>query len=237
LANDRAESNYSDDDADIEIRKRVQGQRDRVSFSTVHVFPEGAGDVPDEDDGVRLVVLPPAVPHKSNGDESEAVRLARSILDQRHGGPRINRNLLVFLAADSNLVSDLRKAARNLLAWSSILAESGAEGLDLTDGEKGQVETRIREAEETVVQQIGEAFQHLLVPKQTPNSSEVTWSGTRATGKEDLAIKASRKLESSEDLIPSYGGIRVRMDLDRPEAVLWDGDHIAVRKLWGYYCQ
>jgi hypothetical protein len=27
------------------------------------------------------------------------------------------------------------------------------------------------------------------------------------------------------------------MDLDRPEASLWDGDHIGVRRLWGYYCQ
>lgn len=237
LANDRAESNYSDDNADIEIRRRVQAQRDRASFSTVHVFPEGAGDVPDEDDGVRLVILPPTADHKSNGDESEAIRLAKAILEQRQGGPRINRNLLVFLAADANLVSDLRKAARSLLAWQSILKESGADGFDLTAGEIAQVETRIREAEETVVQQLGEAYQHVIVPKQSPGSSEVTWPATRATGREDLAIKAARKLESSEDLIPSYGGIRVRMDLDRPEAVLWDGDQIGVRKLWSYYCQ
>jgi predicted AAA+ superfamily ATPase len=237
LAADRAESNYSDDDADIEIRKRVQAQRDRASFTTVHVFPDGPGDVPDEDDGVRLVVLPPAAAHKSNGDESEAVRQARVILDQRQGGPRINRNLLVFLAADANLVSDLRRAVRSLLAWQSILNESGAEGLNLTAAEVAQVNTRIREAEETVIQQVGEAFQHVITPKQAPGSAEVTWQGTRATGREDLAVKTSRKLESSEDLIPSYGGIRVRMDLDRPEAVLWDGDHIGVRKLWGYYCQ
>ncbi|GIU92727.1 MAG: hypothetical protein KatS3mg011_1633 [Acidimicrobiia bacterium] len=47
----------------------------------------------------------------------------------------------------------------------------------------------------------------------------------------------TRKLVASEELIVRYAGVRVRLDLDRPEAPLWEGDHISVRKLWSYYCQ
>ena len=237
LAADRAESNYTDDDADIEIRNRIQAQTAKGPFGAVHVFPGGPGDVPDEDDAVRLVVLPPGATHRSGGNGSPAIEAARAILDQRQGGPRINRNLLVFLAADLNRIPELRAAVRSWLAWKSILDEKGIEGLDLNPSEVKQAETKLREADETITQRVSETFQHVITPRQQPGQPDVKWQSTRATGTSQLAERTAKKLESSEDLITSYGGIRVRMDLDRPEAPLWEGDHIGVRKLWGYYCQ
>ncbi|MEX1093411.1 MAG: DUF499 domain-containing protein [Acidimicrobiia bacterium] len=237
LASDRAESNFTDDDADIEIRNRVQASRSPGPFGAVHVFPDGPGDVPDEDDGVRLVILPPTAPHRSGTEASPAVHAASAILEQRQGGPRSNRNLLAFLAADPNRVPELRAAVRDWMAWKSILEEKGENDLDLSGSEIKQVETRLQEADHTIGQRIGETFQHVLTPKQQPGKADISWQATRVAGNGDLAAKTARKLESSEELISSYGGIRVRMDLDRPEASLWDGDHIGVRKLWGYYCQ
>ncbi len=237
LAGDRAESNFTDDDADIEIRNRVQAARSPGPFGAVHVFPDGPGDVPDEDEAVRLVILSPTAPHRGGVDESPAVAAASAILEQRQGGPRINRNLLAFLAADPNRVPELRSAVRDWMAWKSILDEKGENDLDLSGSEIKQVETKLREADDTIRQRIGETFQHVLTPKQQPGKADISWQATRAAGNGDLAAKTARKLESSEELISSYGGIRVRMDLDRPEASLWDGNHIGVRKLWGYYCQ
>ncbi len=237
LASDRAESNFTDDDADIEIRNRLQEGLSVGPFVAVHVFPDGPGDVPDEDDGVRLVILPPTAPHQGSADGSPALQAASAILEQRQGGPRINRNLLVFLAADANRVPELRSAVRSWLAWKSILDEAGAEGLNLTPSEVSQAQTKLTEAEDTIRQRIGETFQHVLTPRQQPGNAEIVWQATRATGNGDLAEKTARKLGSSEDFITAYGGIRVRMDLDRPEAPLWDGDHVGVRKLWSYYCQ
>src|SRR5690606_41163217 len=103
LASDRAESNYTDDDADIEIQNRIQAIRSSGPFGGVHVFPDGPGDVPDENDAVRLVILPPNAPHDGSPD-SPAIQAASAILEQRQGGPRINRNMLVFLAADHNRI-------------------------------------------------------------------------------------------------------------------------------------
>lgn len=237
LASDRAESNFTDDDADIEIRNRVQAAQSTGPFGAVHVFPDGPGDVPDEDDAVRLVILPPTAPHRGGTDESPAVTATLAILEQRQGGPRINRNLLVFLAADPNRTPELRSAVLDWMAWKSILDEKGADGLDLSPSEVKQVETKLQEADDAIRQRIGETFQHVLTPKQQPGKADISWQTTRAAGNGDLATKTAKKLESSEQLILSYGGIRVRMDLDRTEADLWDGDDIGVRKLWGYYCQ
>lgn len=234
LASDRAESNFSDDDADSLIARRIQSSRSLGSFGAVHVFPEGPGDVPDNEDAVRLVILPLGAPHQP-GSDSASIAAAASILEQRQGGPRINRNLLAFLAADPNRVPELRMAVRDWLAWTSILDERGADGLDLSGSEIKQAETKLEEADDTIRQRIGETYQHVITPKQDPGKAEILWQVTRAVGNGDLAEKTSRRLESSEELISSYGGIRVRMDLDRAEAELWDGDHLAVRKLWGYY--
>lgn len=58
LAADRALSNLSEDDADVELRSRVQRLRSIEPLGYVHLFPDGPGDVPDEDDRVRLVIPP-----------------------------------------------------------------------------------------------------------------------------------------------------------------------------------
>ena len=89
-------------------------------FGAVHVFPDGPGDVPDESDHARLVILPPEAVHTSNEMDSPGVTAAAAILEQRHGGPRLNRNLVVFLAGDANRVPELRAAVRQWLAWTSI---------------------------------------------------------------------------------------------------------------------
>lgn len=104
--------------------------------------------------------------------------------------------------------------------WKSILDEKGADGLDLSASEIKQTETKLQEADDSIRQRIRETIQHVITPKHQPGKAEVTWQTTRTAGNGDLAEKTAKKLESSEELITSYGGIRMRMDLDRPEADL-----------------
>jgi len=236
MATDRAASNFGPDDADIELRKRLHGTVGRGPFGGVHVFPDGPGDVPDEDDAVRLVILPLDASHVA-GDGSAAVDAAIGILGQRQGGPRLNRNLLVFLAADANRVEELRQSVYWWKAWESILAERGEEGLNLNPSDVRLAETKLDEADKTITARIGETFQWVLTPRQAPKEAEVTWNAARAAGEGSLAERTARKLESSEHLITRYSGIRVRMDLDRPEATLWEGDRVEVATLWRHYAQ
>ncbi len=232
LAGDRAASNLSDDDADHEVRRRLMVASERGAFVGVHVFPDGPGDVPDEDDGVRLVVLNPTHVHIPNEPDSSAVVEAAALLAQRSAGPRLHRNLLVFLAASGPRLTELRSACRLYLAWQSINEE--AEVLNLTPHQQRQAASKLAETNETVIAQIEETFVHVLTPKAEAGQAKLTWELTKPSGYGSLAERTTNKLKSEEKLITAYGGVRVRMDLDR--VPLWrDTGDISVAELWSAY--
>ena len=234
VAADRAASNFTDRDADDEIRTRIAGQRDRGNFTAVQIFAEGPGDVPDDDEGVRLVVLAPDATHSANDDNSPAIALANEILAQRDGGPRLNRNLLVFAAAAANRLSELRAAVRMHLAWKSIVADSVA--LDLTEHQKRQAESKTIESAQQSNSLISETFTQVLTPVQEPGTAEIKWQTTRATATGDIGERISKKLTTEEKLISLYGGVRIKMDIDRNN--LWSDRHdITVGDLWSTYAR
>ena len=245
LARDRA-ADFSEAESDLEIRRRVTaGVAKGTAFGGVHVFPEGPGDVPDEDEAVRLVILPPTASCQAKDFKSStAAEKAEEILVQRRSGPRINQNLLVFMAADASRVEELRDGTRQWLAWKSIYDDREAAGLNLTPASVDQVRERIKDADTTVQVRIMETFNHLLVPAKQPGRSEIAWQRVPAGGSRDLITRAADRLRSSEQLITAYSGILVRIDLDgrqdpdgRPVDLWEDGAHLGVRQLWNYYCQ
>ena len=234
IAADRAASNYTDRDADDEVKRRLGGQSDRGSFSAVQVFAEGPGDVPDDDEGVRLVVLTPDVTHAGNDANSPASDLAERILAQRDSGPRLNRNLLVFVAAGPNRLPELRAATRSYLAWKSISEEH--EQLDLTAHQRKQAASKVTETAQQVDSLIAETFTAVLTPSQAPGTSTIVWQSTKAATTGDIASRVSKKLATEEKLIAVYGGVRVKMDIDRYD--LWSERHdIAIRDLWATYAR
>ena len=131
----------------------------------------------------------------------------------------------------------MRQAIRSRLAWQSILDEQGEHYLNLTPADVNQAKTRLEEADRTVELRIGETFSQVLYPVQSPGQADIRWSSVRVSGSAGLFERVVNKLESSQHLISAYAGTLVRRDLDRPEAPLWDGDHVGVRTLWSYYCR
>lgn len=233
LANDRAASNFTDDDAEDEVRARL-GRESRTPFVGFHVFPMGPGDVPDDDDGVRLVVLPLTKAHITNDNNSLALLAAGQIFEQRQGGPRLYRNLLVFLAADSNRVGELRDGVRQYLAWKSIIEDQ--KSLNLNEHQRSQAETKFTETDEVVNQRIRETFQLVITPRQEPADPTIHWETVRVTSGESLAERVARRLAAEEKLLAEYSGIRVRMELDR--IPLWGPDrHVKLVELWSHYAQ
>src|SRR2546423_4129617 len=188
LAADRA-TIVRADDVDEEIRRRlVHASKERGEFRAVHAAPNSSSDVPDEPE-VRLVIFAPEFSHSSKTEQSPAREFAIRILDERAGGPRINRNLVLFLAPDSARVEELRDATRNLLAWRSIQRDE--ESLNLDTVQRAQVETREREWDDAVTLRVAEAYQWLLVPSGRAGAPEIRWEITRSTGSEPLAVRAS----------------------------------------------
>ena len=88
--------------------------------------------VPDEAGGVRAIVL--GIAHSHSGrDGSGAMTAAKEMLMQRGSTPRVYRIVLVFLAAETRQLDNLKEAMRNALAWDGIVRET--ERLNLTQSD------------------------------------------------------------------------------------------------------
>ena len=231
-AADRAQSRFLEEHADEEIRRRLLATRERGEFAGVHWAPRAPAEVPDETDA-RLVVLGPDVPHSAGNDTSPARVMAATILLERSGGPRLHRNALVFAAADTARLDELRAAARSFLAWKSIWDEK--EELNLDELSRRQAQSQRDNFDETVGQRVNETFVWALVPSQDAGSAEVSWEAIKVSGADPLPVRLSRKLEQAELLLPKLGGVRLRMELDR--VPLWQGDHVSTQQLWSYFAQ
>jgi hypothetical protein len=225
LADDRG-SQLSDDDVEDEIQRRLRDEaRSRGDFAKVHACV-ASSDIPDEREA-RLVILGPMHPHAARAAVSAARTEAASILELRGSSPRNYKNMLVFLAPDTNRLRELEQAVRQYLAWSSIWTDR--EALNLDQFQTRQADTKRKAADETVDARIPEAFQWLLVPTQPDPKGAVEWTEIRLQGQESLAVRAAKKLKNEELLTVQLGGIRLRHELDR--IPLWRGNHVGLKQL------
>ncbi|RMG97182.1 MAG: ATP-binding protein, partial [Deltaproteobacteria bacterium] len=217
------------EDLYAELVRRLAAENDkknRGDFVGVHVCPQDTAAVPDEPTA-RLVILGPQHSHKRGRQDSRALEAAAEFLDHRGGSPRINRNTLVFLAADEKELDSLLEATASFLAWRSILEDK--QSLNLDQFQLAQAESKVEELDRTVDLRIGATWIHALVPVQLDSSGEVTWEVTRIPGNGSLAKRTSAKLVLDEALLPKLGGIRLRMTLDR---YLWsDRNHVTLGEL------
>ena len=235
LAEDRAKQFERDTDrVEREIEEYVREDlHDRGAFGRVHPFPKGSGEVPDDvDGGVRLVVLGLEYGYRKGG-QSKAEAEAHAIWDVCGSRPRQYRNMLVFLAADASSRSQLQEAACRLLAWESILKEHKV--LNLAPDQVDLAESRRDRTLETLRSRIPETYRWILLPVQHTPASPITWEAIRLRGQGALAARVTKRLIRDEQLVPSFGSTRLRMDLDR--IPLWRGDHVSVQQVVEYYAQ
>ncbi len=225
LAEDRA-GQQKLEDIHAEIEKLLKEDvRRRGDFVAVHVCAASA-DVPDEE-GARLVILGPAYTHSAKVEDSPARREAAAILNERGSSPREYKNTLVFLAPDTVKLKDLESAVRYVLAWESISRDR--EKLNLDQLQLRQVDTKLKEARETVKVRLPETYQWLLVPVQLNPRGAIEWQEFRLQAQDALAPRASKRLVREEALVTGMGGSRLRIELDR--IPLWRGNHVGVRQL------
>jgi predicted AAA+ superfamily ATPase len=228
------------DDVYAEITSRLTDHelRSRGAFSRVHVGSEDTGDIPD-DPAVRLVIVHPRYRHARGDDESPAMAFGRRALDTRGSAQRVNRNMIVFLAADTRRMEELEDGVREFLAWRSIAAsEERIRELDLSAQQAAQARNRLKAADQTVSLRITDAYHWLLVPVQPQPDRPVSWEAHRADGARDrLAERASDKLTQADLLRTVHGARSIRYDLDHRLASVWQQGRVRVGELWGYYCR
>jgi predicted AAA+ superfamily ATPase len=227
LADDRSEQLKREPDKIAqELEKRLRADlRKPGDFSRIHPMPHSGQDVPDDLDA-RLVVLGIDHPY-SKEPGSAAETFAKTILETRGNTPRLFRNTLVFLAADTARLQDLDEATRKVLAWESILAEKIT--LNLDPQQVKQAEEQKAQADAAVTARVPETYQWLLVPGQESPAAPVVWQPYKLTGQDSLAVRVSKKLKNDELLLTLFASTRLRMELDK--VPLWRGNHVAVKQL------
>ena len=202
---------------------------DRGHFDAVQTAPGSSAEVPDEAGGVRAIVL--GIAHSHNGhDGSGAMTAAKNILMQRGSTPRVYRNVLVFLAAETRQLENLKEAMRNALAWDGIVRET--ERLNLTQSDSALAKAKLNEANETVKTCLKEAWCYLLYPRQDGAEADVAWISGKVPARDGLLGRASKKLVDEEGLLPELGPARLDRELQR---YIWKGkDHLSLKDLREY---
>ena len=169
---------------------------------------------------------------------SPAAVWAASATQGRGTAPRINRNMLVYLAADSRDYEILDEAVRQYLAWDYFAADEQIRTLEMPPQQVAQANKQLKDADETVWQRILRAYVWLLAPAQSVGGGGVVIDEIRAdTAKERLAERASDRLRSADLLRGVQGPQNIRLNLEQYLQSVWSQGHIAVGKLWEYYCQ
>lgn len=218
-----------------EIRERLAGQaRTRGDFAGVHVCPEDSADVPDVDEA-RLVILHPKVVHKRKDAASAALDLARQITEHRGTSNRTHRNMLVYLAADSDRMAELDSAVREYLGWSHVLQHEA--DLDLTQNQKNQATQKKTQASATIDARLLQTFVWALVPTAPDPGQPFVIKETKVEGQAPaLAERVSRKLGSDGDLSTRQSASNIRLSIGRVPKI-WEHGHVALGDLWGLYAQ
>jgi predicted AAA+ superfamily ATPase len=213
-----------------EIVRRLDGQaRTRGDFAGVHVCPEDTADIPDNDEA-RLVILHPKVAHRRRTTDTEAVAFARAATEHKGGANRVHRNMLVFLAADEDRLSELDAAVRDYLGWSHVL-EHEAE-LDLSVNQKNQATLRREQADQTIGSRLLQTFIWALVPEQPDPTSPYGIRETKVEGQSAaLAERVSRKLGNDGVLSPRLAAATVKLAIQKVPQI-WGSGHVSVGDLW-----
>jgi hypothetical protein len=214
---------------DRELVKYINAIADRGHFDAVQVAPASSAEVPDEAGGVRAVVLGVAHPHNGR-DGSDALREAMEIFLQRGSTPRMYRNMVVFIAAESRQLDNLKDAVRSALAWGEIVKEK--DRLNLTQNDDALARAKLLEANETVKTRLREAWCYLHYPAQESAQAEVEWVSGKVPAQDGLLARASKKLVGEEGLLSELGPTRLDRDLQK---YIWNGKgHLSLKELWEY---
>jgi hypothetical protein len=235
-AEDRA-SQVSNADVDYEIESRLKKLRKENPFAGLHVCPNSSLDVPDEQ-AVRLVVLRTAHTYKRSSKHPQAMDAVTDILNNRGTSPRIYRNMLAFVAPDSDNLSSLEQEVKRFIAWKSIMSDK--EDLNLDGNQVRETQNNLDRSNQTVELRIKETYCWLMVPyiDHYEDMKTIQWEiSNLGGGDESIVSKAARKMIQSEQIITNWAPALLQMSLDE---LLWtDSNDISIKKLWEYlstYC-
>jgi hypothetical protein len=235
-AKDHAERLHPEDVwAEIETRLNSTERKNIGEFAAVQVAPPATGDIPDVDQA-RLVIVHPKVGYsRREGLESDAARFAYAATEKRGTANRTHRNMLVFLAADSDRLAEVDAAVRGYLGWKNV--SERAHELGLTLQQIQQANERKERAATTVDDRILGAYHWILAPEWPHEAQSFTLTATKAEGAAaSLAERVSKRMITDSTLNIERAASLIRLDIANHLSTLWEErGHISIEELWNYY--
>lgn len=181
-------------------------------FSGVHVFTPSA-DIPDDyGSAPRLIVLPPVGASYRKVPANDAFQSAEKILKNRGDDPRQKQNRILFLAADSDVMTRAWDQAKNYLAWHSIALDIENEKLILDTIQVKHAKQHKNDAEQTLQRFLREAYRWLINPHETFVRGRPTleWEVVSISPTAFSLIKAiEEKMVDEEWLITEWSAIHL----------------------------
>lgn len=225
---DRA-NRFEDDEVYAEVVRRLHLSKEKGDFAGIHICPDN--DYIEDDDSARLVVLSPVYTFKRDDSFSRAIFEAKKILNSKGSVAREYRNMLVFLAADTDTVAALYSNVRTYLAWQSIVDDKDA--LNLDAHQTRQANESLSNATKLVDIRLNDTYSWLLVPTQD-GEEQIQIEAKRITkGDGNLIIRASKQARSEELLITKWSPALLKNELDKR---LWSNKtHVGLKQLWQYF--
>jgi predicted AAA+ superfamily ATPase len=205
-AKDHAERLHEEDVwAEIDRRLTATERRNAGAFAAVQIAPAQTGDIPDVDE-VRLVIVHPRAGYtRREGLESPAATFALAAAEKRGAASRIHRNMVAFLAADADRLTEVDAAVRAYLGWQSV--SDRAHELGLTLQQIKQASERQERTSTTVDDRIAGAYHWILAPDWPPQAQSFTLAATKAEGAAgSLAEKVSKRMVADSTLNRSCDG-------------------------------
>lgn len=231
LVDDKLEK-FSDDDIEFAIEQRLHTWR-KSSWSAIHCCPKTSADVVDEQNA-RLVILAPKYAFDDRQPDNPALAFAKTILNTRGTVPRKYKNTLLFLAADSDKLSVLKKIVREFKAWSEVINE--ADQLNLDRVQIVDAKSNCKSAEKNFAMKISQTYCQLFAPDNfgEADMTVLKWffAEIDCTTEDNISV-AAEKFSSSEMLLKSLGHEKLKNLLDK---FIWrECDAVKLNQLWEYF--
>ncbi|MDR2141419.1 MAG: DUF499 domain-containing protein [Deltaproteobacteria bacterium] len=223
---------------EMELENRLSNLKKTDPFSGIHVCLHSSNEVIDVPTA-RLVVLHYNYPYKSGDNELESFNDHKAVDILLHHGDsaaRTNQNMLVFLAADTNMVDPLQQSTRKYLAWKSVYDDR--EKLNLDGAQIKDAKANKERASETIDIQLKSTYSWLLTPISSAEGDKkhlIRFEQTKlSSSNEEIIPRVAKALQDSATLIKVWSPGSLIQEMDK---LLWiNDDHLSVKRLWESLC-
>ena len=203
----------------------------RGKFRRVCVAPEGTNDIPDTDQVTLVIMHPRWSVAKGEGETSEAKQWIRDAIEHRGSVQRANRNMLIFLAADRNLLGFAEDAARSYLGWKRVVEDEVR--LNLTRQQIEQAKNAVAGFDKTLDERVRNAYCWCIYPEQLDPKSAYRLADMRIPDSGDsMAERTGSRLQSEDILSDQYAPGSLGNDIHQYLASAFIDGVLPVRTVW-----